>query len=66
VKETNLSKEQVIALRKLTGKTQQQAANDLHQKDGAFWRKFENGSRQMSNAQIELFCLKNNIKYPPF
>lgn len=61
-----LTKEQVKELRLMAGKTQVNAANDLHQKDGAFWRKFENGSREMSSAQIELFCLKNKINYPPF
>jgi hypothetical protein len=66
VKEVNLTNKQVIQLRKMAGKTQEKAANDLHQKDGAFWRKFENGTRDISSSQVELFCLKNNIVYPPF
>lgn len=61
-----LTPEQVKELRALASKTQQQAANDLHQNDGAFWRKFENGSREMQSYYVELFCLKNSIKYPPF
>jgi len=64
--EVNLNKDQVKALRELAGKTQVLAANDLHQKDGAFWRKFENGLRPIPSYYVELFCLKNNIKYPPF
>jgi hypothetical protein len=66
VNENTLSKEQVKELRLKAGKTQVKAANDLHQADGAFWRKFENGSREISSSQVELFCLKNTIKYPPF
>lgn len=61
-----LSPDQVKQLRAVTGKTQDQAASDLHQNDGAFWRKFENGSREIQSYYVELFCLKNNIKYPPF
>ena len=61
-----LTKEQVKQLREMAGKTQLLAANDLHQKDSAFWRKYENGSRDMPSYYVELFCLKNNIKYPPF
>jgi DNA-binding XRE family transcriptional regulator len=62
----NLNKEQVKDLRKRAGKTQEQAANDIHQSDGAYWRKFEDGSRNMPSDKIELFCLKNKITYPPF
>ncbi len=64
-----LTAEQVRDLRLMTGKTQESAAVDLHKKDGAFWRKYESDKktyRSMPSYYVELFCLKNNIPYPPF
>lgn len=67
--QAELTAEQVRDLRLMTGKTQEQAAADLHKKDGAFWRKYESDKktyRSMPSYYVELFCLKNNIRYPPF
>ncbi len=64
-----LTAEQVKDLRLMTGKTQAKAAEDLHKNDGAFWRKYESDKktyRSMPSYYVELFCLKNNIPYPPF
>ncbi len=64
-----LTAEQVRDLRLMTGKTQEKAAADLHKRDGAFWRKYESEKttyRCMPSYYVELFCLKNNIPYPPF
>ena len=55
----------IKALRKMTGLTQQQAAEVVHRQDGAQWRRWEAGVYTMAPELVELFCIKNDIPYPP-
>jgi len=29
------------------------------------WQRYESGDREMPPGLVELFCIKNGIKYPP-
>jgi DNA-binding XRE family transcriptional regulator len=56
-------------LRTLTGKTQVEAAADVHV-TARTWQNWEaskkvNNSFNMPEGLIELFCIKNKITYPP-
>ena len=50
----------VKELRKISGLTVKQAAGIVHATENA-WRFWEKGSRDMSDALIELFCLKMGL-----
>ena len=56
-------------MRALTGKTQTEAGKDVHVSLRT-WQSWEapkeaNNSNNMPQGLVELFCIKNNIKYPP-
>lgn len=64
-----LSPEQVKKLRQRTGKTQAEAARDVHVTLRR-WQGWEApvdaaSHREMPIALVELFCLKNHIPFPP-
>jgi len=64
-----LTPEQVKKLRGRTGKTLADAAKDVHVSLRRWqgWEAPKNAAshRIMPEALVELFCLKNGIKYPP-
>lgn len=64
-----LKPEQVKKLRIRAGKTQAEAAVDVHVSLRRWqgWEAPKNAAshRTMPTALIELFCLKNKIPYPP-
>ena len=64
-----ISPEQIKKLRKRIDRTQREAAADVHVSLRT-WQSWETpdksqNSRQMPEAHLELFCLKNKISYPP-
>jgi len=64
-----LKPEQIKKLRSRADLTQTEAANSVHVALRT-WQSWESSkdashSRQMPDAYVELFCLKNNIPYPP-
>jgi len=65
-----ITPEQVRKLRTRTGLNQTEAAKCLHVTMRS-WQNWETtkdrvNHRQMPEGYVELFCLKNNISYPPF
>jgi DNA-binding transcriptional regulator YiaG len=61
--EFSFTKENVKALRKQAGLTQQQAAESIQRKTSASWRDWESGNYAMTKATVEYFCLKNNLSF---
>ncbi len=64
-----LKPDQIKKLRSRAGLTQTEAANCVHVALRT-WQSWESSkddahSRQMSDAHVELFCLKNKISFPP-
>ncbi|PLY15516.1 MAG: transcriptional regulator [Sedimenticola sp.] len=64
-----LTPEQIKRLRKRAGLTQTEAGKCVHVALRT-WQSWESPeedphSRQMPEANIELFCIKNKIPYPP-
>ena len=59
----------VKKLRALTGKTQVDSAKDVHVSTRT-WQSWEttaksDSNRTMPEGLVELYCIKNKIKYPP-
>jgi DNA-binding XRE family transcriptional regulator len=64
-----LSPSKIKRLRQQTGKTQTEAGRDIHVSMRT-WQGWEAPAgtmnhRVMPEMAIELFCIKNKIKYPP-
>jgi len=64
-----ITPEQLKKLRKRAGLTQTEAASVVHAKLRS-WQNWEtpphlSTSRQISEALVELFCIKKNLAYPP-
>lgn len=51
-----------FCLRYIKNLTQKEAANIVHV-DVRTWQYWENGKRTMSNTAVELFCIKNNLRF---
>jgi hypothetical protein len=59
-----MTPENLKILRDSTGLSIEKAAR-LVWIAGRSWARYEDGSRPIPDGIVELFCLKNNIKYPP-
>ena len=53
---------EIKEVRKLTGLTQQSAAELVHRADGARWREWEGGKYQIDLAVWELFLVKTGLR----
>lgn len=51
-------------LRKKLGLSLSQAAAQVHVTSRT-WARYEAGDRSIPEGVIELFCVKNKVKYPP-
>lgn len=64
-----ISPSKIKKLRARTDKSQAEAANDVYVslRTWQSWEVSEKSasSRNMPEAHLELFCIKNKIKYPP-
>jgi putative transcriptional regulator len=56
--------DQVKKLRDDAGLSVAQAARCVQIADRS-WQRYESGDRQIPPGLVELFCLKNNLPYPP-
>lgn len=52
----------ILAARKLTGLTQQAAAEAVHRNDSARWREWESGRHPIDMAVWELFLIKTKLR----
>lgn len=53
---------EIKEVRKMSGLTQQQAAEVVHRADGARWREWEGGKYHIDLAVWELFLLKTGLR----
>ena len=53
---------EIKAVRKLSGLTQQKAAELVHRADGARWREWEGGKYQIDMAVWELYLIKTGLR----
>lgn len=55
---------EIKALRKQAGLSVTEAARCVHVTDRT-WQRYEQGTRHIPEAVVELFCRKYEISYPP-